>query len=86
MEVQMASWQQFEEHVRILASAKWNTPASPETINGVKCDCVLKPRKDYWVVIEITEENSLDKSRTDLGKFHTIKPFLFSKNILQKSS
>ena len=81
MEVQMASWQQFEEHVRILASAKWNTPAFPETINEVKCDCVLKPRKDYWVVIEITEENSLDKSRTDLGKFHTIKPFLFSKNI-----
>lgn len=80
----MTSWQRFEAHVRILATAKWNVPATPENINGVKCDCVLKLRPDYWVIVELTEENSLEKRRSDLSKFNMIKPFLLSKNIFSE--
>lgn len=77
----MSTWQELEREVCQFAEVIWGGKAVAETINEVKCDCVLKPRPDYWVVIEISKENSLDKLRTDLAKFASIRPFLFSRNI-----
>jgi hypothetical protein len=74
-------WQDLEGRVRELASYLWDAPAAPDTINGVKCDCVVRAKPDYWHIVEVSEENDLAKLRTDLAKFATVKPYLFSKNI-----
>lgn len=36
------TWQVLEQKVRDIASFRWNCAAIPETIAGVKCDCVLR--------------------------------------------
>lgn len=74
-------WQDFEAHARTIASYIWDVPACTETINGVKCDCVLKHKSDYWVLVEITKEDVLGKLRTDLAKFASIRPYLHSQGI-----
>ena len=61
-------WQSFEKKIRDIASYRWNCSATTETIAGVKCDCVLKPDVDQYIIIEITEESSLTRER-----FKTIK-------------
>lgn len=75
------SWKALEENVKTIASLKWNCYATNETINGVKFDCVLKPRTDKWVIIEVSENETLDKVRTDIAKISTVKQFLFSQYI-----
>lgn len=75
------TWQEFEKYVKIIATYKWETPATAETINGVKVDCILKIRDDFWVAVEITQDESLSKLRIDLAKFATIRPYLMSQNI-----
>lgn len=77
----MTKWQDLERDVQQLSQVYWCVPAAPETINGVKCDCVLKTRPDYWVLVEISKSNTLEKLRTDLAKFATMRPFLMSQNI-----
>jgi hypothetical protein len=75
------TWQQFERVIRQVASFKWEGDGRPREINGVRSDCVIEVRPDYWIVIEITQEESLDKLRTDLAKFASIRPYLFSQSI-----
>ena len=77
-------WETLEKIVRKLASYKWGSPARAETINGVKVDCVLKQQSDYWVLVEATQEHTLAKLRTDLAKFATVRPFLFSQKIFSE--
>lgn len=74
-------WQNFEHRIRSIANSRWNCNAVSETIAGVKCDCVLKPQSDEWIVVEITEESSLDKVRTDIAKLWTVKNALFVQGI-----
>jgi hypothetical protein len=76
----MVSWKAFETKVKSISNFIWNCDAVSETISGVKCDCVLKYRSDYWIIVEITENNTLEKVRTDIAKIGVIKPYLFSKN------
>ncbi len=73
-------WQSFEQRIRDIASFRWNRPAIAETIAGVKCDCVLK-ETDRWIVIEITQENSLEKVRMDIAKLFTVRNSLFLEGI-----
>jgi len=77
----MIPWQEFENKVRTLSGFIWNCNAVNETINGVRFDCVLKPKENYWIVVEVTEDETLAKVRTDIAKFSTCRQFLFSKNI-----
>ena len=53
-------------------------------IAGVKCDCVLKPQPDEWIIVEITEESSLEKVRTDIAKLVTVKQSLFMNNVFAR--
>lgn len=73
-------WQSFEQRIRDIASFRWNKPAVAETIAGVKCDCVLK-EFDRWIVVEITQENNLQKVRTDISKLLTVRNYLFTEGI-----
>lgn len=74
-------WQKFEQRIRNIASFRWNCNAVAETISGIKCDCILKPQLDHWIVIEVTEERSLEKVRTDVAKLWTVKNTLLSQGI-----
>ena len=67
------TWQQTEEEVRRLASYIWNRTATTQTIAGVKCDCVLEIAADNLVIVEITQENALDKVRNDILKLRSVK-------------
>lgn len=67
------SWQETEEEVRRIASYIWDRTATSQTIAGVKCDCVLEIERDHLVVVEITQENSLNKIRTDILKLRGVK-------------
>jgi len=80
----MESWQEVEKTIKRISEVVWCSPAAPETINGVKCDCVLKIRPDYWILVEVSESTTLTKLRTDLAKFATVRPFLFSQNIFSE--
>lgn len=74
-------WKNLENSVKELCSCHWQADAISETINGVKCDCVVKKRNDYWIIVEISKETTLSKIRTDIGKFAGIRLYLFSQNI-----
>ena len=77
-------WQDLERRIRNIASNRWNCNATTETIAGVKCDCVLKPQPDEWIIVEITEESSLEKVRTDIAKLVTVKQSLFMNNVFAR--
>ena len=74
-------WKNLEQKVRDIASFRWSCNSVAETIAGVKCDCVLKPQKDHWIIVEITEENSLHKVREDIAKLFNVRNYLFTQNI-----
>lgn len=78
------TWQNFEDRVRDIASMRWDCSATTETIAGVKCDCVLKPSAEEWVLVEITQERNIDKVRADIQKLHTVRFQQFSKFIVCK--
>jgi len=75
------SWKAFEENVKLISSYIWNCNANKETIKGVNFDCVLKPKLDHWVIVEITEDTTLNKVRTDVGKFSSTRLSLMSEGI-----
>lgn len=77
----MITWKALENNVRTLAQFKWNSLALKETINGVNFDCVLKPKHNNWIIIEITENEKLDKVREDIAKCSSARFNLFSRNI-----
>jgi hypothetical protein len=76
----MESWEILQEKVKAISSFIWNCTANNETINGIKIDCVLRPKNDYWIIVEVTEENKLEKIRTDIAKIAACKQYLFSQN------
>ena len=78
------AWQSYEQKIRDIASMRWSRNAVSETIAGIKCDCVLKISADNWVVVEITEENSLEKVRKDISKLCTVRNGLFMEDIYCK--
>ena len=75
------TWQQLEKDTRKLAEAVWGGNAIPEVEAGVKCDTILKYREDYWVLVEISKQDTLAKVREDLAKFALLKPALMSRGI-----
>lgn len=67
----------LETHVRGLASLIWDREAGPQRIGGVNIDCVIKISDDNYILIEITEECSLNKVREDVIKLSTARGTLF---------
>lgn len=78
------TWQNFEDRVRDIASLRWDCNATTETIAGVKCDCVLKPSAEEWILVEITQERNIEKVRADIQKLHTVRFQQFSQFIVCK--
>jgi hypothetical protein len=63
---------------------KFSGTARAQDIAGVKCDCVIDLDDGSVVVVEITQETTIDKLRKDLNKFNVIRPYYFQKNIFPK--
>lgn len=74
------TWQEFEKFVREIASFRWGCSATSRVIGGIRCDCVLEISADHWAVVEITQENNLEKIRTDITKLLTVRNTLFLQN------
>ena len=74
-------WQDVEVEVRKIAESVWSVQAEPERVTGVKCDAILKPRKDYWILIEISKRDDLDKLREDIAKLALVRTSLLAKGI-----
>lgn len=74
-------WQSLETEARKIAASVWAAPCTAELVNGVRCDGVIKFRPDYWILIEVSKSNTLDKLRTDLAKFGAMRLFLMSQQI-----
>lgn len=74
-------WQDVEAEVTRIAESVWSVPASPEREAGVKCDIILKPKKDYWVLIEVSKEDNLGKLRDDMAKLGLVRQALMGRQI-----
>ncbi|MGO8151457.1 NACHT domain-containing NTPase [Rhizobium leguminosarum] len=77
----MLDWAKLEDDVRTIAQTHWNAPCKPRTIHGVRCDGVIEVKSDYWIAIEISKSDSLEKLRTDVAKFASIRMAQMAKGI-----
>ncbi len=80
----MPSWKSLEDFVRSISTLRWGSQARSEIINGVQIDCVLKRNSDYYVLAEVTENDTLSKVRDDIIKLQTARNYLFTQNIYSK--
>jgi len=76
------SWKKLESSVRELASLKWNCQVSKDNIAGVDFDAVLEPEHGRKVLIEITENNTLDKVRNDITRLSLARTSLMQTNTM----
>ncbi|MDD3597237.1 hypothetical protein [Sulfuricurvum sp.] len=77
----MLSWSQFEKAVREYANYIWDRVAEAEHVAGIDLDCVLKIHPDSWVIIEITQEKTLQKIRKDITNIGSVRHSLLTKSI-----
>lgn len=74
-------WQELERYIRLLAESIWGVEAKAEIIESVRCDAVLRLKKDHFILIEISKERTLQKIRIDQSKFLLMKTALIAKGI-----
>ncbi len=67
------TWQTVEQEIREIASTHWSAPCVSEVIAGVQCDGVIRLRRDYYILIEMSERDDLNKLRDDMTKLTTVK-------------
>lgn len=67
------TWQDLELYVRDMAAVIWRKTATPSRIAGVNFDNVLHLSEEEIIIIEVTENHTLEKIRTDVAKFVAIK-------------
>ncbi len=77
-------WQDVEVEVRRIAESVWATCAAPKTAGGVRCDVILKPKPNYWILIEVSKRNDLNKLRDDISKLTSIRLGLMQKQIFSE--
>ncbi|MER9773465.1 hypothetical protein [Mesorhizobium sp. M0220] len=79
------SWDKFEDKVRGLAQHIWGKPCLPTKIGGVNIDGAIAIDSEVSIHIEITEDRTLAKVRTDITKLITAKADSYSRGVLAKS-
>ncbi|WP_339074477.1 hypothetical protein [Teredinibacter turnerae] len=78
----MSNWERLEETVRQYAEYIWSRVAKADRIGGVNFDCVLEISAIETIVIEITENRTLDKIRSDISKIQSVRMSMMAKNIM----
>lgn len=77
----MAAWADLEDRVRTTASRIWNAPCNPGRLSGVNVDGVIDLGPDSKILIEITENDRLNKVREDTTKLAAARLPFFMKGI-----
>lgn len=80
----MKTWQRTEDLIRKIAKAKWNTECNKMNIAGVEIDGVVIIDNESYVLIEMTENNTLSKVREDILKLRLAKNKLKDDDIIAK--
>ncbi len=78
------TWQEVESDVRRIAESVWAVTAAPKTQGGIKCDVILKIKPNYWILIEVSKRDDLNKMREDVTKLASIRLGLMSKQIFSE--
>jgi hypothetical protein len=78
------TWQQVEAEVRRIAESVWAVTAAPKTEGGIKCDVVLKIKPSYWILIEVSKRDDLNKLRDDISKLSSIRLGLMARQIFSE--
>lgn len=68
-----SSWKSLEEKVRIIASLRWMATCNPMHLDGVDFDGVCQISPEEIVIIETTQQKSLEKVRDDINKISPTK-------------
>lgn len=79
------TWQVLQQHALDLAAVFWQRPFSPDRIDGVNFDGVSRISDEEIILLEITEEASLQKIRTDVAKIGAVKLRFSSISIVARS-
>ncbi|MFT3668466.1 MAG: hypothetical protein QM795_07755 [Pseudoxanthomonas sp.] len=67
------SWKELEAFVRSLAALRFNAPCQSEAVSGVNVDGVVHLGAHELILVEITEEFTLDKVRGDIQKIASVR-------------
>lgn len=81
----MSTWNTLEVKVRDIASVIWNRQFMAERISGVNFDAVARLSEEEIVLIEVTEQHSLEKVRSDVAKIQAVKLNFLAQGILAKA-
>lgn len=79
------SWRSLEHYARHIGQILWGKTLLPERIDGVNFDGVARLSDEEIVLVEITEEHSLDKIRIDTAKIAGVKMRLASESIVARA-
>lgn len=79
------SWISLETHIRDLASILFNCNFKADRIDGVNYDAVGYPSEEEMVILETTEENNLNKIRTDVAKIASLKLLKAAESIIVRA-
>jgi hypothetical protein len=79
------SWRSLEQYVRHVGQILWHKPLLPERIDGVNFDGVARLTDDEIILVEITEEFSLDKIRSDTAKIAAVKLRFAAQSIVARA-
>jgi len=69
----MASGKDFEKKVRTYAAIRFGLPFGPEHLVGINFDAVASLKPDYKVIVEATENFTLEKVRGDTARLAIAK-------------
>lgn len=75
------TWATFEDRVRDLAQFLWSAPCVPTKVGGVAVDGVTKLNSEIAMFVEMTEDRSVNKIRTDVAKLVTAKNAAFVEGV-----
>lgn len=79
------SWRALEGFVRSFASLRYGKPCQAEHVGGVDVDGVVHISADEKVIIEITENMTLNKVREDITKISAVRLGLLMRGVSCKA-
>ena len=76
------TWMKFEEDVREVAALKWSRPCVKETIDGIQIDGVVRIDTENYILLQITQNETLPKFRKDILDLDLVRRGLFDHNYI----
>lgn len=73
---------EFEESVRNFASLKWSRPCAKETFIGIEIDGVIRVTDNQYILLQVTQNETLTKFRKDILDLELVRRDLFDKNFI----